>query len=127
MPDMDARRFQDIAQHFLNYERSQHEYRREREKKLYNTPANSHQPLAFVSFEDALAYQRLTKSIDALENRKRIVSRRAYREGFPVGLWIKVEGPTSPDDDATGIILRSKQNANHDLQTEDWTLVLAEG
>lgn len=124
---MSRERFEQIAARFAELDRKQTELRRERFGKLYNTPGNSHHPVAFASLEDALAHEDLTARMRELELSKQKLSNRAEEDGFPVERWIKLEGPDTPDDEATGIILGDRGSGTYELMIEAWSLVLADG
>lgn len=124
---MDQERFEQIVSRFSELEHEHAELRRERFEKLYNTPGNSHHPVAFASLGDALAHENLTDRMREVELVKQTLSNQAEEDGFPVERWIKVEGPGEPDDYATGIILRDRGHGTYELMMDHWSLVLADG
>lgn len=124
---MDREQFRTIVDKYRKLDRKQMKLRAEQSSKLYNTPGNSHHPLAFSNVDDALHHRQLERKITEIENDKRRLAFETQHEGFPEDRWIKIEGPEVCDNDATGIMLREYEDGHCELKTEDWTLVLAEG
>lgn len=124
---MNEQQFQDIVERFQSLEHRQDELRRKGQGLLYNTEGNSHHPLAFASFEAALAHQNLSVRIEEVKTERFRLASQAHSQGFPVERWIKVEGPEVSDDEATGLKLRDNHDRSYNFISDHWSLVLAEG